>query len=185
MIEASEFLTRVGVRTHGSDAISVSYTSNESMDEAAELDECREAALRLLDAAPRPSGALRERLGDKGYKTSIIDEVIERLIRVHLIDDRAYAESAVRFCVGRCMGRRGTVMELIRKGVDRGMAETVAAEADERGMFEEAAWALGRRYAKKTIGVDDAVRRRRFWAAGGRKGHDSETLNRVCRELFA
>ena len=54
--------------------------------------------MRLLDAAPRASGALRERLLSKGYGEAIVDEVIERLIRVQLIDDRAYAESAVRYC---------------------------------------------------------------------------------------
>ena len=54
-----------------------------------DLDACREAALRLLDAAPRASGALRERLLSKGYGEAIVDEVIERLIRVQLIDDRA------------------------------------------------------------------------------------------------
>ena len=47
-----------------------------------DLDACREAALRLLDAAPRASGALRERLLAKGYGEAIVDEVIERLIRV-------------------------------------------------------------------------------------------------------
>ena len=50
-----------------------------------DLDACREAALRLLDAAPRASGALRERLLAKGYGEAIVDEVIERLIRVQLI----------------------------------------------------------------------------------------------------
>ena len=40
-----------------------------------DLDACREAALRLLDAAPRASGALRERLLSKGYGEAIVDEV--------------------------------------------------------------------------------------------------------------
>lgn len=88
-------------------------------DDSNDADACREAALRLLDAAPRSSGALRERLLGKGYDEEIVNEVIERLIRVQLIDDRAYAESAVRYCAGRMMGRRGAVMELARKGVDR------------------------------------------------------------------
>ena len=47
-----------------------------------DLDACREAALRLLDAAPRPSGALRERLIGKGYTSEVVDDVIERLTRV-------------------------------------------------------------------------------------------------------
>ena len=118
--------------------------------------------MRLLDAAPRASGALRERLLSKGYGEAIVDEVIERLIRVQLIDDRAYAESAVRYCAGRMMGRRGTVMELARKGVDRKLAEQVCDEAEQNGIFEDAAWELGRQIARKTHGLDRQVRQRRF-----------------------
>ena len=44
--------------------------------------------IAFADAAPRASGALRERLlQQKGYGEAIVDEVIERLIRVQLIDD--------------------------------------------------------------------------------------------------
>ncbi|NEG54458.1 regulatory protein RecX [Bifidobacterium platyrrhinorum] len=153
-------------------------------DSAGDLDDCREAALRLLDAAPRSSGALRDRLLGKGFDEAVVDEVLERLRRVDLIDDRAYAESAVRYCAERMMGRRGTVMELTRKGVARALAEETAARAEADGVFEESAWELGRRTARRTAGMDRQVRMRRFWAAGGRKGHDPETLRRVADELF-
>ena len=136
------------------------------------------------DAAPRASGALRERLLAKGYGEAIVDEVIERLIRVQLIDDGAYAESAVRYCAGRMMGRRGTVMELARKGVDRKLAEQVCDEAEQNGIFEDAAWELGRQIARKTHGLDRRVRQRRLWSAGGRKGHSPETLRRVAAALL-
>lgn len=154
-------------------------------DDPHDMDACREAALRLLDAAPRASGALRDRLLSKGYDEQVVDEVIERLIRVQLIDDRAYAESAVRYCAGRMMGRRGAVMELTRKGVDRRLAEQVCSEAEQEGVFEDAAWELGRRVARKTRGLDRQIRQRRFWSAGGRKGHSPETLRRVAAELLS
>lgn len=139
-----------------------------------DLDACREAALRLLDAAPRASGALRERLLAKGYGEAIVDEVIERLIRVQLIDDGAYAESAVRYCAGRMMGRRGTVMELARKGVDRKLAEQVCDEAEQNGIFEDARMGIGPPNSPQTHGLDRRVRQRRLWSAGGRKGHSPE-----------
>ena len=149
-----------------------------------DLDDCREAALRLLDAAPRPSGALRERLLSRGYDEGIVEEVIARLVRVGLIDDDAYARMAVRHCLQRQMGRRGAVAELVRKGVDRQLAEEIPSEPDARGLFEEAAWELGRAVAARTRGKDPQVARRRLWAAGGRKGHDPDTLRRVAQDLF-
>lgn len=153
-------------------------------DDPNDLDACREAALRLLDAAPRPSGAMRERLIGKGYAPEVVDDVIARLIRVHLIDDEAYAQSAVRHCASRLMGYRGAVMELKRKGVNRQLAQHVCDEAESQGMFAEAAWELGRRTARKTAGLDVEVRKRRFWSAGGRKGHDPEVLREIAQELF-
>lgn len=153
-------------------------------DDPNDLDACREAALRLLDAAPRPSGAMRERLVGKGYAPEVVDDVIARLIRVHLIDDEAYAQSAVRHCASRLMGYRGAVMELKRKGVNRQLAQHVCDEAESQGMFAEAAWELGRRTARKTAGLDVEVRKRRFWSAGGRKGHDPEVLREIAQELF-
>lgn len=149
-----------------------------------DLDACREAALRLLDAAPRASGALRERLTDKGYDPDVVDDVIDRLIRVQLLDDQAYAESAVRYCAGRLLGRRATVMELTRKGVERALAERVCAEAESQGVFEDAAWELGRQIARKTQGLDSEVRRRRLWSTGGRKGHSPDVLRAIAQELF-
>lgn len=153
-------------------------------DDPNDLDACREAALRLLDAAPRPSGAMRERLVGKGYAPEVVDDVIARLIRVRLIDDEAYAQSAVRYCASRLMGYRGAVMELKRKGVNRQLAQHVCDEAEFQGVFAEAAWELGRRTARKTAGLDVEVRKRRFWSAGGRKGHDPEVLREIAQELF-
>ena len=153
-------------------------------DDPNDLDACREAALRLLDAAPRPSGAMRERLVGKGYAPEVVDDVIARLIRVRLIDDEAYAQSAVRYCASRLMGYRGAVMELKRKGVNRQLAQHVCDEAESQGVFAEAAWELGRRTARKTAGLDVEVRKSRFWSAGGRKGHDPEVLREIAQELF-
>ena len=168
---------RAKVRSHG--------PYGRVADDPYDRDECREAALRLLDAAPRSSGALRDKLVGKGYDADVTDEVIIRLTDVRLIDDEAYAESLVRYCAGRMMGRRGTVSELGRKGVGRRLAEQVCDDMERRGVFEEAAWQLGRSVARKTRGLDTRVRLRRLWSAGGRKGHDPEVLRRIAAELFS
>ena len=149
-----------------------------------DVDACREAALRLLDAAPRSCGGLRQRLVGKGYDERAVDAVIERLLELKLLDDRAYAESAVRYCLNRLMGEHGAAMELRRKGINPTLASRVVDEAAHQGLFEESAWGLGRKIYRKTQGLDRQVRLRRFWAAGGRKGHDPETLRRVAHELM-
>lgn len=153
-------------------------------DDPADVEACREAALTLLDAAARSSGALVKRLVTKGYDPVVSQQVVDRLVEIHLIDDEDYARSVIRACSSRMLGARGSLMELRRKGVEDHLASQVVAEAREQGVFEDSVWQLGRRMAAKTEGLDRQVRRRRFWSAGGRKGHDPEALRRVAHELF-
>lgn len=150
----------------------------------ADYDACREAALRLLDAAARPTGALRTKLAERGYRSDVIDSVIDRLVELHLVDDEDYARRLVQSCAARQKGQRGTVMELVRKGVDHTLAERTVAQAAQSGVFDDAVWELGRRVARKTQGLDLQVRRRRFWSAAGRRGHDPQRIREVCDALF-
>ena len=149
-----------------------------------DFDSCREAAFRLLDASARSTQTVRRRLIDKGYEDQTVDDVVDRLTELGLLDDEAYARSVVRYCVNRMMGSRGAAMELRRKGVPASLARRIVDEAGAQGAFDQAAWELGRSVAKKTRGLDRQVRLRRFWSAGGRKGHDSDTLRRVAYELL-
>ncbi|MFT8638812.1 regulatory protein RecX [Bifidobacterium sp.] len=149
-----------------------------------DIDACREAALRLLDAAPRSSGGLKQRLLDKEFEEPVIDEVIGRLTKVLLINDEAYAESAVRYCLSRNMGARFTQRELLRKGVDRELAQRVVSAAEEEGCFVDAAYELGRTVLRKTKGLDPIRRKRRLWSTAGRKGHSPDTIRQVANELF-
>lgn len=154
-------------------------------DDPHDEERCKEAALRLLDAAARSTGALRAKLAERGYADDVIGRVVERLTELRLLDDEEYARSVARSCVNRMMGMRGAVMEMTRKGVDRALATRVAAEAADDGVFVDAAWALGRSVAARTRGKDPQTAHRRFWSAGGRKGHDPQTLREVSEALFA
>lgn len=141
------------------------YTAAEDPND---VEACKESALRLLDAAARSSGMLRDKLAEREYDPEVIEQVLARLEELGLIDDEEYARSVIRSCLGRMMGARGTVMELTRKGIDRQLAQRMVNETARTGAFEEAAWELGRSVAKKTRGKDLDVRKRRFWSAGGR-----------------
>ena len=152
--------------------------------DADDADACREAALTLLDAAARSSGALARRLVDKGFDTNVVDQVIDRLTKLGLVDDQAYAQDLLRSCLHRTMGERGVLSEMTRKGLDPGLAAQVVAQASREGLFVDSAYELGRKVARKTAGLDLKVRKRRFWSAGSRKGHSPGLLNQVAADLF-
>ena len=122
--------------------------------------------------------ALRDRLIDKGYDDETVAAVVDRLIEVGLVDDESYAQSAVRYCVGRLMGYRGAVMELARKGVDRPLAERVCDEGPHERCLRGRRMGVGAAQRRQDTGHGPKVRKRRFWSSGGRKGHDAET---ACR----
>jgi len=153
--------------------------------DADDADVCREAALTLLDAAARSSGALARRLADKGFDMNVINQVIDRLTRLGLVDDQAYAQDLLRSCLHRTLGERGVLSEMTRKGLDSGLAAQVVAQASREGLFVDSAYELGRKVARKTAGLDLKVRKRRFWSAGSRKGHSPDLLNQVAADLFA
>ncbi|KFI77017.1 regulatory protein RecX [Bifidobacterium mongoliense] len=156
--------------------------SRDDVDEV--LERCRQAALTLLDAAPRASGALRDRLLAKGHEQAVVDDVIARLTRVDLLDDERYARTLIGYCADRMYGERGVMREMRRKGVGRELAERLVREAAQEGVFVDAAWELGRSIAQKTEGLDPQVRRRRFWSAAGRRGHDVATVHEVQHGIF-
>lgn len=152
--------------------------------DADDVDACREAALTLLDAAARSSGALAQRLSRKGFDEPTIEQVIARLTRLCLLDDRSYAQDLLRSCLHRTMGERGVLNEMTRKGLNRTLSEEVIAQAAEEGLFVDSAYELGRKVAKRTEGLDLRVRKRRLWSAGSRKGHDPSLLTRVANDLL-
>lgn len=147
-------------------------------------DDCREAALRLLDYAPRSVMNMRKRLKEKGYTEVAVDAVIHRLLELHLLDDNQYAQMVIRSCAVRLLGARATRMELQRKNVDPAAISQNVASAQNSGVFTEAVWELGRKTASRTRNLEPLVRRRRFFAAAARKGHDLNVINEVYAALF-
>lgn len=147
-------------------------------------DDCREAALRLLDYAPRSIADVHQRLTEKGYADATVDSVVKRLCELHLLDDCQYAQLVIRSCVARMLGARATRLELQRKNVESSVITSSISQAQEAGVFEEAAWELGRKTAQRTRNLDATVRKRRFFAAAARKGHDLNVINEVYCALF-
>ncbi len=187
MISAEEFMTQ-------HPAANLSFSQHNEAERAHDIaryeerpeeeNKCQEAALRLLDAASRPSGALRKRLLDKEYDEDVVDRVVNRLIQLNLIDDESYARSAVRYCISRDMGEIGTQRELERKGVDKLTAAQAVSEAHDTGAFEESARKMAQTVAQRTRGLDRQTKLRRLWATGSRKGHSPDLIRVAADELF-
>jgi regulatory protein len=120
-------------------------------------DSYRDAMQRaghLLASRPRTEHEIRVRLGTAGYEDDIVERTVTRLIELRLLDDEAFAHQWVaERAVSKGRSGEALVAELIHKGIDRGMAEEVVAEAgiDEVAQATELAGRFLSRVAGKPL----------------------------------
>jgi len=139
-------------------------------------------AMGLLSYRPRSEAEIRRRLREKGYDEAEITEVVERLRRVELLDDEAFArywvENRFQF------NPRGVValrQELRQKGVDDAVIEEVLAEYDE----EAAAARAAERVVRRLHGLDTATFRRRLVDSLRRRGFSYTLIHPLVEQAVA
>lgn len=184
MIDAEHFLAGRGLHVsdvHGADDV-VEHTECHTVDEVEER--CRQTALRSLDRAARSSASMHARLVEKGYADDIAGRVVVWLCANGYIDDEAYARDVLAHGIQRGLGRRAAMEQLRQRCIPDAIALCVCNEAQHQGLFVQAAYELGERVARRTLGKPYDVRRRRWWSAARSKGHDSEIIRQLEHELF-
>lgn len=143
------------------------------------VEAAREVALRLLDTRSRSTGELRTAITSKGFNEAIAEEVLERLTRVGLIDDDAFARALVadRFHGSGRVGRALTE-EMARKGLD---AETIARALDAVDPDDELERAreLVERKMRSMNAVSRDAAYRRLAGMLARKGYSPSLANAV------
>ncbi len=147
-------------------------------------ERAHEIALRFLSYRPRSEREVADHLRRKGFDAQTVEAVLERLRRVGLVDDRAFArfwvENRAAF---RPRGRTALRAELRRKGVPPAIIQEVLAEAspDERAL----ALRLARERARRLRGLDPRTLRRRLAGYLLRRGFDGELVMEVLQALEA
>lgn len=144
--------------------------------------QARGICLRLLTARSRSRAELAEALRRRGIPEDVGESVLDRLGEVGLVDDAAFAESAVHSGHSyRGLGRRALNAELRRRGVPDDVArEAVAAVQPEDE--EQRARELVRRKLRSTTARDPGTVARRLVAMLARKGYSEGLAWRVVRD---
>jgi regulatory protein len=137
------------------------------------------AALRFLEARPRSTAEVRRRLLTQGYRPELVEGCITRLLDLGILDDEAFARSWVESRDrARPRGERALRSELARKGIERGVTDSVLASRDAAypDADAEAAGRVLARHAPALARVaDPRSRRQRAYALLARNGFDSDT----------
>jgi len=100
-------------------------------------EEALKRALKFLSFRDRTEGELGARLAQLGFTPEIIQTTLDRLRRLHYVNDERFARDWVQArAEGRGYGRSRIAGELLRKGLPRSLIEPIldetATEADER-----------------------------------------------------
>lgn len=104
-------------------------------------------ALNFLSYRPRSEKEVRQNLKKHKYNQAVIDEIIERLVRGKLVDDKNFAglwvENRSEF---RPRGSRMLRSELWQKGISDQIIEDALSDLDETNLALKAARKKSRRY---------------------------------------
>ncbi|MEW8978366.1 MAG: RecX family transcriptional regulator [Symbiobacterium sp.] len=141
-----------------------------------------DAGLRLLAAAPRTRCELTRRLA-RLFPAETAERVAERLADMGWLDDHAYAVNYVR--AHSDYGARRLLADLVRKGVEPGLAAAVVQE--ERGEAEavEQARAVAAARLARMGRVDRLTAWRRLAGFLSRRGFGPETVRMALQPLLA
>lgn len=146
-----------------------------------------DAAALALAARPRSRRELERSMGRKGISVIHIAEALDRLERVGVLDDTAFAAGYVRSKVaGRGLSRRAIERDLFRKGIGAEAArEAIDAVLAEQGLDE---LAIARREAarrwRSLERLEPLVAKRRLLGFLGRRGFSGDVVRTVVRELM-
>ncbi len=112
------------------------------------VEQAREKALNYLSHRPRSEAELAGYLRERKVPAPVIDEVLERLRRVDLVNDEAFAhywiQNRAQF---RPRGKQALVQELRQKGIATAVISAAMADYDEVVAAAQVAQELGRRLA--------------------------------------
>jgi len=101
------------------------------------------SALRIISIRPHSVFELRRKLITKGADTAAADRVIERLLRVDLINDNRFARDYIEYAfVRKSWGMRKVRAGLMGRGIDRAIVEDILGSPEAIRMEKEGARAF-------------------------------------------
>lgn len=140
-------------------------------------------AIKYLGYRPRSVDEVRRNLVKNEYPAAAIEEILSRLQRNGLLDDRSFArrwvENRLEF---RPRGRRALQYELRKAGV----AETIIQETLDEILTDEdrLAYEAARKYARKLKTDERRVFVQKLFAYLGRRGFSYDTASGVVERIW-
>lgn len=153
--------------------------------DAASSEAVRFKALRLLERRPHAERELARKLLLRGFEGEAVSRAVVRLREIGLLDDEKFARDFVRWrLAGRAEGRFLLAQRLKARGVERKLAEGVAAEMLSDTAEADLAKAAAVKFVKRRRGRDPDGRRK-LYAFLARRGFAPEAVRAALKAVGA
>ncbi len=142
----------------------------------------KKAAYSFLAYKPRSKKELVKKLKQKKVSDSIIDDIIELLVKQKYLDDKSYAKSYLEDKLNsKPIGRKLAKLKLFEKGIDKELIETTIDENYSEDKEFELAAKLMEKFEKKVKYKDPADKKNKCYRYLISKGFDYETAGKVLK----
>jgi regulatory protein len=147
--------------------------------------ECLDRAMKYLSGRLHSREELRKKLIRQEYSQQLIDEVLDELKRLGYVDDERFAKTkALSAAQHKHHGPRRAMMELMRAGVKKDVAEVAVGEVYESNDNVAEARKLAQKQAARLRKLDPQVARRRLVGMLQRRGFDYDSIKPVIEEVI-
>ncbi len=157
----------------------------EAIEQGEIRQECLDKAMRYLSGRLHSREELRKKLSRQEYSAPLIDEVLEELKRLGYLDDERFAKTkALSAAQHKHHGPRRAMMELMRAGVKKDVAEVAVGEVYESNDNVAEARKLAMKQAERLRKLDPQVAKRRLVGMLARRGFDYDSIRPVIEEVL-
>ncbi len=137
-------------------------------------------AVKYLSRYSVTAKRLKQKLYEKEYNKSVVENAAARLLDLKYLDDYAFAENLVA-SKSKKLGKRRLKSELLNKGVGSDIIDEVLETLDNDDMFDIAMSVAEKWYrSHELVTIQDSQKFFRFMAY---RGFDYDLINR-CREVL-
>jgi regulatory protein len=151
---------------------------------AADVEAAYHTALRALEIRSFARGDLARRLLRKGHPRPAVEAALERIHRLGLLDDAAYARNYVQTRAAKGRGPSRLTRDLLSMGVERSLIDrALDAEWPEGSDRSAVPLALARKRAGQLGGLPRQTRRRRVVAYLARRGFVGREISDMVEKV--
>ena len=167
------------------EGLELSSQQIEAIEQGEIRQECLDQAMKYLSGRLHSREELRKKLSRQEYSAAMIDEVLEELKRLGYLDDERFAKTkALSAAQHKHHGPRRAMMELMRAGVKKDVAEVAVGEVYESNDNVAEARKLAMKQAERLKQLDPQVAKRRLVGMLARRGFDYDSIKPVIEEVL-